>query len=484
MTAIAQRHLVSVADYLTGEESSECRHEYLAGETYAMSGASAKHNLICGNLFAALHRHLAGSPCRAFIANLKVHLRNAGEDYFYYPDVMIACRAEDTASHYREHPCVLVEVMSPTTERIDRREKLFAYQQIETLEEYVLIAQDGKDVVVYRRADGWRPDRPAPDDGLNLKSIGFDLPLAELYEGVEGIVSTTDKQLKTNEAGFTLVEMSIVLLIMGLLLGGGLTVLSTQVAQQKFKDTQRILEDSKEALLGFAAGNGRLPCPASQTSNGRESFCTNATGGCGGVIVPPIPVPTAPAHGRCSNPYNGFLPGATLGLQSVDGYVRDGWGLDQNRLRYAVYSTLGTTIPVANSGPINTVVHPFTGGTSNDMRTATMPLVSARRPMLSICTTSIGITNINSPNATCPAANAITNQAVAVIFSLGANAPVSGNGPRVDEAANLRNDAAFVSHTPIAAGGTGGEFDDMVVWIPLYTLFNRMLQAGRLGNEE
>ena len=184
MTAIAPRPVVSVADYLSGEETTECRHEYLAGEVFAMSGASARHNLICGNLFATLHRHLAGGPCQVFMSDLKVHLRNAGEEYFYYPDLMVACRPDDTASHWRDHPCVLVEVMSPTTERTDRREKLFAYQQIDALEEYVLIAQDSIAVAVYRRADGWVASRPAADGVLEMKSIAFALPVIALYAGV------------------------------------------------------------------------------------------------------------------------------------------------------------------------------------------------------------------------------------------------------------------------------------------------------------
>ena len=187
MTAIVPHCRVSVADYLAGEECAECRHEFLDGEVHAMSGASARHNLICGNLFAALHRHVAGGPCRVFMADLKVHLRSAGEEYFYYPDVMVACRPDDTASHFRDHPCVLVEVMSPTTERTDRREKLFAYQQIAALEEYVLIAQDSIEVAVHRRADGWAASRPVADGILQLKSIGFELPVAALYAGADSV---------------------------------------------------------------------------------------------------------------------------------------------------------------------------------------------------------------------------------------------------------------------------------------------------------
>jgi len=186
MTALAQKKLpLSEEDYLAGEEHSEVRHEYLAGEVYAMSGASARHNTICGNLFAALHRHLAGSPCRVFMSDLKVRLKVLDDTYFYYPDVMVACRPEDSASHYREQPCVLVEVMSATSERTDRREKLLAYREIAALEEYVLIAQDKSEVIVYRRAAGWASERPAAEGSLNLQSLSFSLPLAALYAGAD-----------------------------------------------------------------------------------------------------------------------------------------------------------------------------------------------------------------------------------------------------------------------------------------------------------
>lgn len=188
MIALPQKkQVLSEEDYLAGEEGSDVRHEYLAGEVYAMSGASARHNIICGNLFAALHHHLAGGPCRVFMSDLKVRLKVLEEVYYYYPDVMVACRPEDDASHYRELPCVIVEVMSETTERIDRREKALAYREIPALEEYVLISQDRPEIIVYRRADNWASERPAPDGALNLKSLSFSMPVAALYSGTDVI---------------------------------------------------------------------------------------------------------------------------------------------------------------------------------------------------------------------------------------------------------------------------------------------------------
>ena len=258
--------------------------------------------------------------------------------------------------------------------------------------------------------------------------------------------------------GFTLVEMAIALLIMGLLLGGGLTVLSAQLEQQRFKDTERLLGEAREAVIGFALANGRLPCPASGTSAGRESFCTNGAGACGAAIVPP---PAAvPAHGRCTNPYNGFLPASTLGFSPVDpaGYAMDAWGLPQNRIHYAVTASNSSAFTAPDG-----------------MRNTTMATLA---PDLSVCASGTGINPLD-----CGTAVSLTGSAAAVIYSLGENAATGGTG--TDEAANPNpngadNNQVFVSHTRAAAAATNGEFDDIVIWIAPGILFNRMVQGGRL----
>jgi Uma2 family endonuclease len=186
MEAIAGSASLSVEEYLAGEPRSEVRHEYLGGIVYAMAGASVSHNLISGNLFAALRTHLRGSPCGVFIADVKVRLHLANDDIFYYPDVMVACDARDNDEFFKRYPKVLIEVMSESTERIDRREKRWSYQQIETLEEYVLVAQDRMEVTLYRRANQWRPELlTQADQQLQLPSLDFVLPLNAIYEGVK-----------------------------------------------------------------------------------------------------------------------------------------------------------------------------------------------------------------------------------------------------------------------------------------------------------
>lgn len=231
------------------------------------------------------------------------------------------------------------------------------------------------------------------------------------------------------QAGFTLVEMAIVLLIVTLLLTGLVPTISSQFEQRYRNETRKQLDEIRDALLGFALANGRLPCPASTASNGLES----PLGG-----------------GVCSNP-DGFVPAATLGITPTDnnGYALDGWS---SRIRYAV-STSNTSA--------------FTKVT-NGMQAIGMGTLA---PDLSVCDSATGITA-----ATCGTANKLTNNAVAVIYSVGKNSVAAG----IDEAANLNGDQVFVSHVPSPSTAANGEFDDVVTWLSPNILFNRMVAAGKL----
>ena len=174
----------SAEDYLSAEEGSGIRHEYVDGEVYAMAGAGEAHNLIAGNVFAGLHSLVRGGPGRVFIADMK--LRVAEWNAFYYPDVMVVCNPADAHSHYKEQPSTVIEVMSPTTESTDRREKLLAYRTLPSLREYVLIAQDRRHIEVYRRgADGaLQHEVLAAGAPLWLESVGASLTQDAVYEDV------------------------------------------------------------------------------------------------------------------------------------------------------------------------------------------------------------------------------------------------------------------------------------------------------------
>lgn len=185
MEAIEMPRLFSAADYLAGERTSDVRHEYVGGHVYAMAGGSEEHNTLGLNLASALRAHLRGKPCRVYMADMKVALRIASEEIFYYPDVMVVCDARDTDRYVKRLPRVVIEVLSPETERTDRREKFLGYTQIETLEEYVLVAQDKMENVIYRRANRWQPEVfTKAEHVLRLASLDFEVLLSAVYERV------------------------------------------------------------------------------------------------------------------------------------------------------------------------------------------------------------------------------------------------------------------------------------------------------------
>lgn len=175
---------LSVDEYLAGEPASEIRHEFVDGEVHAMAGAGETHNLIAGNVFSLLHGAARGGPCRVFISDMRV--RVAAWNAFYYPDILVACEPSDTQPYFKESPCLIVEVLSPSTEGIDRREKLLAYRTLASLREYVLIAQDKRRVEVYRHAaDGaWSLEILGEGDPLHLHCVSASLSLDEVYEDV------------------------------------------------------------------------------------------------------------------------------------------------------------------------------------------------------------------------------------------------------------------------------------------------------------
>jgi Uma2 family endonuclease len=176
---------LTVEEYLKGEQASEIRHEYIGGRVYAMPGVSIAHNTICLNIAFALKSHLRGGPCRVLTESVKAHLRSIGLEIFYYPDVMVACDPRDTHQFFREYPKLIVEVLSDSTDGANRFEKFHNYIQIETLEEYVLVAQNKPEVTVYRRVNGWKAELyPGPQQEVPFNSVGLKMKMSEIYETV------------------------------------------------------------------------------------------------------------------------------------------------------------------------------------------------------------------------------------------------------------------------------------------------------------
>jgi Uma2 family endonuclease len=178
------RHL-SVEEFLKFEEQSTIRHEYVAGEIFAMTGASVPHNMISVNLVSAFHSHLRGRPCKAFINDVKVKVKINDDEMLYYPDVLVSCGKHTHDQKYVMNPTLIIEVLSPSTEMIDRREKALTYRQIPQLEEYVLVAQRIRHVTIFRRGEGWQPQHlSSGEDVAEFRSIELAVPLTQIYEGV------------------------------------------------------------------------------------------------------------------------------------------------------------------------------------------------------------------------------------------------------------------------------------------------------------
>ncbi|MFZ1643475.1 MAG: Uma2 family endonuclease [Candidatus Contendobacter sp.] len=174
-----------VEDYLELELRSERRHEYLNGEIVAMTGGSLAHNLIALNLAGALREHLRGTPCRIYVNDVKVRIEAA--HCFFYPDVLVSCvepgKLQDC--YFVDDAKLVIEVLSPSTNQRDREFKRIAYRQLPDLQEYLLVAQESRLAICYRRLpDGWEQEPYGAREVIELKSVGLNLPLTRIYEDI------------------------------------------------------------------------------------------------------------------------------------------------------------------------------------------------------------------------------------------------------------------------------------------------------------
>jgi Uma2 family endonuclease len=159
----------------------------VAGQIFAMSSPRIRHEAIAANLLAHFYNQLRGGPCRAWSSNTKVRLQVDREDIFYIPDVMVACGPftdNILDEQYLTNPCVVVEVLSPSTAPIDRREKALNYRHLPSLEEYLVVAQRSMEVTVFRRSESWIPQvLIAPEDVFESRAVEVKITLADIYDG-------------------------------------------------------------------------------------------------------------------------------------------------------------------------------------------------------------------------------------------------------------------------------------------------------------
>lgn len=176
---------ISEQEYLEGEKLSNVKHEYIDGYIYAMAGASKRHAVISGNIFSSLRAGGKSSSCVTYQSDMKV--RATGKKSYFYPDVVVDCDDDDTDDYYLEKPCLIVEVLSKSTEKRDRSEKLLSYMNIPTLKAYLLVEQVKPEVeFFYRKEDGdwWVESFEGLDTVIKLPCPDMELALADIYESL------------------------------------------------------------------------------------------------------------------------------------------------------------------------------------------------------------------------------------------------------------------------------------------------------------
>ena len=180
----------TVEDYLALELSTQQKHEYFQGEVFAMTGASFAHTVVAGNVGGELRLQLKGKPCRVASADLRVRAGDSG--LYTYPDVVVVCgppkleQPGDTLTN----PVVIIEVLSEATEAYDRGRKFELYQSIDSLTDYLLVAQDTPRIEHFQRQSGGQWIYTLAnrlDASVAIASIGCELKLAEVYEKVDGL---------------------------------------------------------------------------------------------------------------------------------------------------------------------------------------------------------------------------------------------------------------------------------------------------------
>ena len=183
MTALKLLEAITASEYLEGEKASPVKHEYVDGRVFALAGASDAHNRIAGNIFAQLWDAATQEECRVYISDMKVRALGSR---FYYPDVMAVCDGTDSDEYIKEKPCLIVEVLSRSTANTDRREKVDAYLSLPTLQTYILVDSQMRQVEAFiRTPEGWREEHWQGDGVVPFGCLETSLAFSQIYRGLE-----------------------------------------------------------------------------------------------------------------------------------------------------------------------------------------------------------------------------------------------------------------------------------------------------------
>jgi Uma2 family endonuclease len=183
----AREHLpkLTPTEYLEWEEKQELRYEYMDGKIHAMTGGTLNHSKIGGNVYYLLQTHLRGGGCQVLNSDAKVQIAESND--YVYPDVSVSCDERDkTATKFISYPCMIVEVLSPSTKAYDRWEKFNLYRRSDILQDYVLVDTDRVEIALYSKNDRgkWEITRYVAGDLVELKSINLTFPIEQIFEGI------------------------------------------------------------------------------------------------------------------------------------------------------------------------------------------------------------------------------------------------------------------------------------------------------------
>ncbi|MGD1808007.1 Uma2 family endonuclease [Dapis sp. BLCC M126] len=184
MTEQTQR--MTPEEYLAWEQQQPIKYEYINGEIYGMTRETFSHNNIVINLVSALKSHLEGKNCKVEMADTKVGIST--NSHFFYPDVVLSCDPRDRESrNIIYYPCLIVEVLSPSTKTLDRGKKLQRYRQIKSLKEYILIDSENICIECYKRNEKnqWKSTTYTQKFSVQLESINFEFTTSLLYKNKE-----------------------------------------------------------------------------------------------------------------------------------------------------------------------------------------------------------------------------------------------------------------------------------------------------------
>ncbi|WP_309741433.1 Uma2 family endonuclease [Chamaesiphon sp. OTE_20_metabat_361] len=173
------------AEYLEWEEQQEFRHEYINGEVYAMTGGTVNHSEIAMNFGTILRNQLEDSGCRVLTSDARVSIQNSSD--YVYPDLSVTCDPGDRgATKFISHPCIIIEVLSPSTEAYDRGNKFNLYRRAASLQEYILVSTTEIAIDIYRKNERgrWEINNYRAGEPLELASISLTFPIERVFKGI------------------------------------------------------------------------------------------------------------------------------------------------------------------------------------------------------------------------------------------------------------------------------------------------------------